>query len=113
MSELQVFDDALLQQHLALAASQMPGPNYYAVLRWIHEILEPANYIEIGIRKGDSLRLALEETICVGIDPEPDIQTPLPANVCVFRTTSDAFFAEYGVPQVSRVSRPGCFCNST
>jgi methyltransferase family protein len=109
MSEVQAFDDALLQEHLALAAGQMPGPDYYAVLRWIHEILRPANYIEIGIRKGDSLRLASAETTCVGIDPEPDIQAELPPNMRVFRMTSDAFFADYGVPHVSRSSRPGGF----
>jgi hypothetical protein len=94
MTQVQAFDDALLQQHLALATRLMPGPDYYTVLRWIHEILRPANYLEIGIRKGESLRLALDETICVGIDPEPDLQTPLPANMRVFRMTSDAFFAE-------------------
>lgn len=109
MSQVQAFDDALLQQHLALATRLMPGPDYYTVLRWIHEILRPANYIEIGIRKGESLRLALEETICVGIDPEPDIQTPLSANTSVFRMTSDAFFADRGVRQDSRRSRPGNF----
>lgn len=100
MSEGQVFDDALLQQHLALAASQLPGPDYYAVLRWIHEILRPANYIEIGIRKADSLRLASAETTCVGIDPEPDIQAALPPNMRVFRTTSDAFFAQEILPSL-------------
>jgi hypothetical protein len=98
MSEVQAFDDALLQEHLTLAAGLMPGPDYYAVLRWIHEILRPATYIEIGIRKGDSLRLALPETTCVGMDPEPDIQTPLPSNTRVFRMTSDAFFAEEDLP---------------
>ena len=109
MSEIQAFDDALLQEHLTLAASRMPGPDYYAVLRWIHEILRPANYIEIGIRKGDSLRLALPETTCVGMDPEPDIQAPLPPNTRVFRMSSDAFFANQEVPHVSRFSRPGSF----
>ena len=101
MGEVPAFDDALLQEHLALAAGQMPGPDYYRVLRWIHEILRPANYVEIGIRKGDSLRLASAETTCVGIDPEPDIQAELPPNMRVFRMTSDAFFADYGVPHVS------------
>jgi hypothetical protein len=100
MSQVQAFDDALLQEHLALASRQMPGPDYYAVLRWIHEILRPANYIEIGIRKGDSLRLALPETICVGMDPEPDIQAPLPPNTRVFRITSDTFFAEEDLPSL-------------
>ena len=51
MSQAQTFDDALLQQHLALATRRMPGPDYYTVLRWIHEILRPPNYIEIGDRK--------------------------------------------------------------
>src|SRR5580698_1080401 len=100
MSQAQTFDDALLQQHLALATRRMPGPDYYTVLRWIHEILRPATYIEIGIRKGESLRLALDQTICVGIDPEPDIQTPLSANTSVFRMTSDAFFAEEELPKL-------------
>jgi len=100
MSEVQAFDDALLQEHLALAASQMPGPDYYAVLGWIHEILRPANYFEIGIRKGDSLRLAAPETLCVGIDPEPDIHTALPPNTQVFRMTSDEFFAEHKIPDL-------------
>ena len=100
MSQAQTFDDALLQQHLALATRRMPGPDYYTVLRWIHEILRPPNYIEIGIRKGESLRLALDQTICVGIDPEPDIQTPLSANTSVFRMTSDAFFAEEDLPEL-------------
>ncbi len=99
MSEVQAFDDAVLQEHLALAASEMPGPDYYAVLRWIHEILRPANYIEIGIRKGDSLRLALPETLCVGIDPEPDIRTPF-SNMRVFRMSSDVFFVEEDLPSL-------------
>jgi hypothetical protein len=106
MSAVQDFDDALLQEHLALAASRTPGPDYYAVLRWIQEILRPANYIEIGIRKGDSLRLASSETICIGIDPEPDIQAPLPSNTHVFRMTSDAFFADYGSSQAPPSSTP-------
>ena len=106
MSEVPAFDDALLQEHLALAASRMPGPDYYAALRWIHEILRPANYIEIGIRKADSLRLASPETICIGIDPEPDIQAPLPANMRIFRMTSDAFFTECGIPNTSPNSTP-------
>jgi hypothetical protein len=100
MSQVQTFDDALLQEHLARAASRMPGPDYYAVLRWIHEILRPANYIEIGIRKADSLRLASAKTTCVGIDPEPDIQEALPPNTRVFRITSDAFFAQEDLPSL-------------
>ena len=86
------YDDQLLQVHLAQASATLPGPDYYTVLGWIHEILHPANYVEIGIRHGDSLRLAGPTTRCIGIDPEPTIEAPLPPNVQVFRLTSNEFF---------------------
>lgn len=98
MNEVMPFDDQLLQEHLALAAAQMPGPDYYTVLRWIHETVRPLNYIEIGIRKGDSLRLAFEQTHCIGIDPMPDLPAPLPANTRLFTMTSDEFFATQNLP---------------
>ena len=109
-SETLPFDDELLNEHLLLADRRLPGPDYYAVLRWIHETLAPSNYIEIGIRKGESLLLASPKTICIGIDPAPDIQEPLPTKTRVFSMTSDAFFnQETRVPQVSRLSRLGDF----
>ena len=40
-----VFDDALLQRHLAKAATAFPGPDYYAVLGWVHEVLRPRTAI--------------------------------------------------------------------
>lgn len=98
MSEVLPFDDQLLQEHLSLSASLMPGPDYYSVLRWIHEIIRPATYFEIGIRKGDSLRLALDQTRCVGVDPMPDLHAPLPPNMRVFTMTSDEFFATQKLP---------------
>ncbi len=100
MSELVTFDNTLLQQHLALAARLLPGPDYYAVLRWIHEMVTPASYVEIGIRNGDSLRLALDETLCIGIDPQPGIEPPLPVNMRVFPMTSDEFFVREYLPSV-------------
>src|SRR5208283_2381968 len=56
------YDDELLKVHLQQASDALPGPDYYTVLRWIHEVLRPANYVEIGVRQGDSLRAALPDT---------------------------------------------------
>jgi hypothetical protein len=79
---------------LAEAARRLPGPGYYVVLRWIHEILEPANYVEIGVRKGVSLRMALEGTRCIGVDPRPMIAQALPATR-IYELTSDEFFERH------------------
>jgi hypothetical protein len=98
MSGALPFDDELLKEHLALATSSLPGPDYYTVLRWMHEILKPRSYIEIGIRNGESLLLALAETRCIGIDPLPGIRSPLPENMRIFATTSDEFFRNENVP---------------
>ena len=94
------YDDELLKVHLQQAADALPGPDYYAVLRWIHEILRPANYLEIGFRRGDSLRAALPDTRCVAIDPVPDLAAPLPPSTQVLAISSDTFFQRYDLPQL-------------
>lgn len=100
LPQLQSYDDELLKVHLALAAETLPGPGYYTVLRWIHEIVRPATYIEIGIRQGDSLRLALPDTTCVAIDPDPALaECPLP-NTRLFATSSDQFFNCHSLTEI-------------
>ncbi len=89
------YDDELLKFHLEQASALLPGPDYYSVLRWIHEIVKPANYVEIGVRQGDSLRAALPDTTCVAVDPLPALAGPLPPRTQVFPITSDAFFQSY------------------
>jgi len=84
-------DDAREQQ-LREAYSRFPGADYYAVLSWIHQILRPKTYIEIGVRHGASLSAALPETICVGVDPNPCITFPLCPATHLFQMTSDEFF---------------------
>jgi hypothetical protein len=56
----------------------------------VHEVLEPPTYLEIGIRHGDSLALAKARS--VGIDPAYKLRTALPAEVALFRETSDEYF---------------------
>jgi Methyltransferase domain len=94
------YDDALRELHLAQASTALPGPDYYTVLRWIHQILRPATYVEIGIRHGDSLRAALPGTKCVGIDPEPALEGAVPPDTRVFAMTSDRFFESYNLADV-------------
>jgi len=63
---------------------------YLDVLRDIHSIVSPRTYLEIGVRKGASLRLSQAE-VTIGIDPAPDTG-PLPDTVALYRCTSDDFF---------------------
>jgi len=57
--------------HDAAAAARFPGPDYYQVLGWLHQELQPAGYVEIGVSYGESLKLAAPPTIALGIDPAP------------------------------------------
>jgi len=83
------------RQHEALslqAKLDLPGPEYLEVLRHIHATLRPRTYVEIGVEAGESLRLAGSATRAIGVDPEPVLARPPPANASVFAMTSDEFF---------------------
>ena len=69
------------------------GEYYFTVLERIHAHVKPRTYVEIGVFKGESLRLATPPTQAIGIDPEPQLGFPPAANQRVFAETSDAFFA--------------------
>jgi predicted O-methyltransferase YrrM len=90
-------DATVLAEHLNESLRRLPGPAYYQVLNWIHRILRPANYLEIGVHKGISLIQARRETLTIGIDPEPDIEPTLekelPDATTIYELTSDEFFA--------------------
>ncbi len=73
---------------------------YYRVLRRLHAALRPATYLEIGIRKGDSLALATTAAIAIGIDPAPRLVRPAAPNAEIFAMTSDEFFARCDVSAV-------------
>lgn len=73
---------------------ELPGPHYLEVLGRIHETLRPRTYLEIGVARGDSIRLAGPGTRAIGVDPEPQIANPLPPQVQLISTTSEAFFAQ-------------------
>jgi Methyltransferase domain len=91
---MEALDPVLRDRHLEESKRRLPGPPYYQVLRWIHEDLRPANYVEIGVRKGMSLRMAVPGTPCIGVDPNPILDRELP-ETRIFALTSDAFFARH------------------
>lgn len=65
---------------------------YLAVLERLHQELAPRHYLEIGIRRGASLKLARGPA--TGVDPAPELSGELPPSTQVFAMTSDDFFAE-------------------
>ena len=79
--------------HHLLAKMDLPGASYTQVLAAIHRKLAPRTYVEIGIAAGDSLRAVLPSTSVVAIDPDPQLATPVAANVQVHPLPSDDYFA--------------------
>jgi hypothetical protein len=67
---------------------------YLEMLDRMHQVLLPRTYVEVGVSKGTSLTLALPGTLCLGIDPDPDIQFPVLPTSKIFTLTSDAFFEQ-------------------
>ncbi len=99
MTEEEDWDVALRDQHIAESRRRLPGPTYYRVLEWIHRALRPANYLEIGIRKGMSLGATRDETVCIGVDPEPMVTREFP-NTHIYPLTSDDFFAQEDLDRI-------------
>lgn len=64
--------------------------DYLDILQQAHEILRPRLYLEIGVRRGRSLSLALGPSI--GVDPQADIAHPLTDDTRLYSATSDDFF---------------------
>jgi hypothetical protein len=81
-----------------LAELDLPGENYFKVLARVHAQVRPETYLEVGVSRGDSLKLVGPQTLALGIDPEPRVGFALRANQQVFAQTSDEFFARPDVP---------------
>jgi len=79
--------------HNLLASIELPGESYFHMLERVHAHLRPRTYLEIGVSRGESIRLAGPGTRAIGVDPEPEVVFPLGPNVSVVEETSDEFFA--------------------
>jgi hypothetical protein len=83
--------------HDLLALIELPGENYFRVLERMHAHLKPRTYLEIGVSRGESIRLTGAGTRAIGVDPEPAVAHALGPNVRIVAETSDAFFAGHDV----------------
>lgn len=81
--------------YFLLTQLRLPGDYYIDVLSRIFVHLKPRTYVEIGVFEGASLKLAKSAKTIIGIDPNPKMQWELQPNMKVFKTTSDAFFANH------------------
>jgi hypothetical protein len=90
-------DHELTAAHDLLASLFLHGELYSRVLERIHRHLKPRTYVEIGVERGESLRLVSPQTRALGVDPQPVLAYRLPHNVRVFSETSDEFFARRDV----------------
>jgi predicted O-methyltransferase YrrM len=63
-------------------------------LALLHDLVQPAVYLEIGVQHGLSLALASPPCRAVGVDPDPMVRVPIPADGSVLACTSDEFFAD-------------------
>jgi Methyltransferase domain len=103
---VEAFDTALRDEQLEESVQRLPGPAYYRVLKWVHEFLEPTNYVEIGVNRGVSLDQARPETPkIIGVDPTPRLlpviaKKPHIANADVYELTSDEFFERYDLTEL-------------
>ena len=66
--------------------------SYLEILDCLHRELEPAHYLEIGVRHGASLALA--HGPATGLDPAPALDRALPPTTHIVSLASDEFFAE-------------------
>jgi glycosyltransferase involved in cell wall biosynthesis len=64
--------------------------HYLATLARVHETLQPELYLEIGVRDGNSLRLARRAAI--GVDPKMCLTGQEPRTLLLYHKTSDEFF---------------------
>ena len=90
-------DPSFAPAHVLLANIDLPGENYLEVLGRIQAHVRPRSYVEIGVARGESIRLVDPATRAIGVDPEPNIQFELPPNVAIVAETSDEFFAKHDV----------------
>lgn len=88
------------EEHVRAAQSCFPGNDYLGWLAWLHHIVKPKSYVEIGVESGQSLQFAQPPTKAVGIDPELRVVYPQETWVKLFRLPSDDFFVQHDLRQV-------------
>lgn len=87
------------------AESEMPGMDYYGWLEHLHELLQPATYVEIGLGDGRAFSLTGPNAVAIGIDPYKgkwellNYGSPHGSST-LFHLTSDDFFSQNDLKEV-------------
>ncbi|WP_397543339.1 methyltransferase domain-containing protein [Roseovarius salis] len=82
------------------AAEIMAGQRpYLDVLGELHALQDPSLYVEIGVRRGNSLRVC--NCRMIGIDPDPAVEDA-PEALSLYACTSDDFFFFHARQQIDR-----------
>ena len=76
-------------------------------------MVNPKSYLEIGVRNGQSISLAGDDTCAYGIDPAPDINIPLCEKVTIFACTSDDFFERFDMKKELKLPLDLCLLDGT
>ena len=79
----------------------LTGTPYETVLQWVHQNLNPRNYLEIGTETGKTLKLSTCETVAV--DPQFQITTDVVGSkpaIHLFQQGSDQFFRDRDLTNV-------------
>jgi tetratricopeptide (TPR) repeat protein len=71
----------------------------HEILKRIHQLLQPKNYLEIGVQAGKSLALA--SCPAIGVDPMLQIKSLLGPHAQMVRATSDEFFESRASEMIS------------
>lgn len=79
--------------YMLLANASLPGEPYLTLMRRIHRHLKPLTYVEVGVFRGESIKLVQPATIALGVDPQPMLPFEPSPNMRIFAQTSDDFFA--------------------
>lgn len=79
------------ERHVRVLAPQ----SHVRSLQTIRLLLQPRNYVEIGVKSGNTLVSGCGTELLVGIDPEFHLQVPVSQSMKLFRTTSDEFFRRW------------------
>ncbi|MEG5067188.1 tetratricopeptide repeat protein [Microcoleus sp. B3-A4] len=87
----------LSQFHHCISGLILPGVDYLEILRRLHLLIKPKNYVEIGVDRGKSFKLASLSTVSIGIDPQPKLQCKIAPSAKIFQMTSDDFFQNHNL----------------
>ena len=85
-------DDQCFEGYCGLAELRFQTNNHYAYCEEAHKHFKPVTYVEIGVGRGQSMKCALPPTLCIGIDPAPEVMYSFNTYTRIFEMTSDAFF---------------------